>query len=78
MESGVVRSGTDSRGLAYLVAYLVPGHKCKFSLARIKERMRKFLPDYMLPEFFIPLQSIPLTPNGKVDTRALPPTKKIL
>lgn len=78
VESGVVRSGTDSRGLAYLVAYLVPGHKCKFSLARIKERMRKFLPDYMLPEFFIPLQSIPLTPNGKVDTRALPPTKKIL
>ena len=27
VESGVVRSGTDSRGLAYLVAYLVPGHK---------------------------------------------------
>lgn len=76
VESGVVRSGTDSRGLAYLVAYLVPGRKCKFSLARIKERMRKFLPDYMLPEFFIPLQSIPLTPNGKVDNRALPPTTK--
>ena len=76
VESGVVRPGTDSRGLAYLVAYLVPGKKCKFSLARIKKRMQKFLPDYMLPEFFIPLQSIPLTPNGKVDTGALPTTVK--
>lgn len=72
VESGVVRSATDSNGLSYLVAYIVPDRKRQFNLKPLKGRMRKFLPDYMLPEFFVILHTIPLTPNGKVDTQALP------
>lgn len=39
--------------------------------ALIKNKLRKFLPDYMVPAYFIQLDSIPLTPNGKADTQRL-------
>ena len=38
----------------------------------IKADLRKNLPDYMIPEFFIKLDSMPLTANGKVNRKALP------
>ncbi|MCP5049042.1 MAG: amino acid adenylation domain-containing protein, partial [bacterium] len=39
---------------------------------RIKEYLGRELPDYMIPSHWVPLEAIPLTPNGKVDKRALP------
>ena len=53
----------------YLCAYLVGGMS---DANKIKERIRKFLPDYMVPAFFIPLEVMPLTANGKVDKKRLP------
>jgi len=38
----------------------------------LREYLNQRLPNYMVPSMFIELESIPLTPNGKVDRKALP------
>ncbi len=54
----------------YLSAYIV-GRETVDS-AQLKEYLAETLPDYMLPSYFFSLEEIPLTPNGKVDRKALP------
>ncbi|XXX76424.1 amino acid adenylation domain-containing protein [Sorangium sp. So ce134] len=41
----------------------------------LRRFLRKKLPDYMIPAAFIALPSLPLSSNGKVDRRALPPPR---
>jgi amino acid adenylation domain-containing protein len=55
-----------------LIAYIVyhPGEDLTTTEAR--RHIRKTLPDYMLPSAFITLDELPVTPNGKIDVRALP------
>ncbi|MCP5104665.1 MAG: AMP-binding protein, partial [bacterium] len=43
-----------------------------FNSAALKDHLSHTLPDYMIPVFFIELEELPLTPGGKIDTRALP------
>lgn len=75
VERGVVRAFTDEHGLAYLTAYFVPSHKnCQIS--RIKRFLRSRLADFMVPEFFVKMDEIPLTRRGKVNDRALPVVMK--
>jgi bacitracin synthase 3 len=62
----LIRSIGDSD---YLCAYMV-GNKESEELLR--EAMRKYIPDYMIPTFFYNVDLIPLTYNGKVDTKRLP------
>jgi len=39
----------------------------------LKEWLARSLPDAMIPSHFVPLREFPLTPNGKIDRRKLPP-----
>ena len=38
----------------------------------LRKHLRARLPEYMIPQYFLPVNEIPLTPNGKVDRRRLP------
>ena len=55
-----------------LVAYVVLREEREQTLTILRRFLQERLPDYMVPATFVSLQEIPLTPNGKVDRRALP------
>lgn len=75
VERGVVRAFVDESGFSYLTAYIVLSHKyCKVS--GIKEFLNSKLPDYMIPEFFVRMEALPLTARGKIDNHALPVVMK--
>jgi polyketide synthase PksJ len=39
--------------------------------SRLRDHLKRALPDYLVPAFFSPLDTIPLTPNGKIDRKRL-------
>ena len=43
-----------------------------FMPGQFKEYLSQTLPVYMIPSYFVPIEHIPLTPNGKIDRNALP------
>jgi acyl carrier protein len=54
----------------YLVAYFVTNKSIK--ITEIRDYLAQKLPDYMIPSAFVFLDKFPLTPNGKIDKKALP------
>ncbi|SFB45422.1 non-ribosomal peptide synthetase [Clostridium frigidicarnis] len=58
----------------YLCAYIVTDYEVEDN--RIKEQLLKELPAYMIPAFFIRIDSMPLTRNGKVDIKSLSEPKR--
>ncbi|MER7009469.1 phosphopantetheine-binding protein [Dactylosporangium sp. NPDC000555] len=66
----------DQDGQPQLVAYLQPAASAPAEhgehVARVREALRRRLPEAMVPARFIVLDTWPVTINGKLDTRALP------
>ncbi|MFH9862940.1 amino acid adenylation domain-containing protein [Streptomyces sp. NPDC017202] len=54
-----------------LVAYYVPSGDA-VDVAGLRAHLASLLPDYMMPTAFVTVPKLSLTPNGKVDRRALP------
>lgn len=65
-------SGANACSEKHLLAYVVLNSGSQTTAADLRNFLRVELPDYMLPSVFVQLESLPLTQNGKVDTRALP------
>ena len=55
-----------------LVAWVVARPAAGVTGAGLRERLKKQLPDYMVPATVVLMDALPLTPNGKLDRRALP------
>jgi amino acid adenylation domain-containing protein len=57
---------------AAICAYIVPTAPETLNMSELREYLSGLLPAYMVPTFFVQLERIPLTPNGKINRRALP------
>ncbi|MEO0373920.1 MAG: amino acid adenylation domain-containing protein, partial [Cyanobacteria bacterium P01_A01_bin.17] len=66
-----VKVHTAPSGAKQLVAYGVLERELK--LAELQKWLAPKLPDYMVPGILVPLLELPLSPNGKIDRRALVP-----
>ncbi len=71
ISEAVVIARKNSKGDNFLCAYIVVPEG-SLSTAQLREYLSQGLPDYMIPSYFVPIEQIPLTSNGKVDRRALP------
>ncbi|WP_053079585.1 non-ribosomal peptide synthetase [Brevibacillus brevis] len=70
VKEAVITAVQDADGDTSLRAYVVP--MVSLTIDQIRDYLQMELPAYMVPQFFILLESLPLTPNGKIDRKALP------
>lgn len=72
VQAAVVLVREDTPGNQRLVAYLLPALAGQADGVELRNWLKPHLPDYMIPSAFMWLEAFPLTPNGKIDRRALP------
>jgi amino acid adenylation domain-containing protein len=61
-----------------LVAYAVFSKGSTVLPGELRNFLKEKLPDYMIPSVFVELDSLPLTPSGKVDRKALPQPDNVI
>ena len=72
VQQAVVIAREDSGAEKRLVAYVILTHEGQVTSPGLRSFVTERLPDYMVPRAFVILEELPMTPNGKVDRRALP------
>ncbi|CAG0936134.1 nonribosomal peptide synthetase DhbF [Thermoflexales bacterium] len=72
VSEAIVMTWEQAPGDKRLVAYVVPRAGQPLVTSELRSFLKEQLPDYMLPAAYITLAALPLSPNGKVDRKALP------
>ncbi|WP_408953367.1 amino acid adenylation domain-containing protein [Lysobacter sp. Hz 25] len=72
VREAVVTARDDQAGGKRLVAYLLAEQGADVSAATLRAALARDLAEYMLPSAFVSLDAWPMSPNGKLDRRALP------
>jgi acyl-coenzyme A synthetase/AMP-(fatty) acid ligase/acyl carrier protein len=72
VSEAVVIVRPDRTGERCLVAYLVPSDAQQLKVADVRARLQEKLPSYLVPSFFVMLETFPHLPNGKINRSALP------
>ena len=72
VKQALVTVQEESADSKRLVAYVLPAQTEEVSVSDLREYLKEKLPQYMIPNFFVLLDEVPLTPNGKLDRKALP------
>lgn len=68
----VVKLAERSPGDLRMVAYVVPKPTEFYSSSELRQHLRSLLPNYMVPNSFVDLPTLPRLPNGKLNRNALP------
>ena len=63
------KEGNKTANQQHLCAYIAS--KKELPIPGIKEYLSTYLPDYMIPSYYVLLERMPLTPHGKPDIKAL-------
>nr|WP_257791069.1 non-ribosomal peptide synthetase [Paenibacillus polymyxa] len=70
VQEAVIMARGDETGQTQLVAYYVASQE--LGAGELRHELGRELPSYMMPSYFIQLEQMPLTPNGKIDRKSLP------
>ncbi|MCK4258507.1 MAG: amino acid adenylation domain-containing protein, partial [Halanaerobiales bacterium] len=70
IKEAVVIVLVDKNEESYLAAYILSDED--LSVDKVKDFLKKELPEYMIPSYIISLEEMPKAPNGKIDRKALP------
>ncbi len=72
VKEAVVVAREDEPGEKRLVAYYTRAGESEVTVQSLRDHLQGCLPPYMVPAAYVALESVPLSPNGKWDRRALP------
>ena len=71
IEQALVLAKDNGSGDKQLIAYTI-GKEQRYNSGELQKELLKHLPDYMVPKFYVALDVMPLTANGKADRKSLP------
>ncbi|SDX08775.1 amino acid adenylation domain-containing protein [Marininema mesophilum] len=71
IEAAAVITLDDSSNEKSLAVYYVPSEGQEVNTKELRKHLNDFLPEYMIPSLYVPLKSLPLTLNGKIDRKKL-------
>ena len=71
-EDNTIEVAKDFGATDMMVGYIVSKTGANLSVESLRSFLGDKLPYYMIPDIFVFLKSLPLTPNEKVDRKALP------
>jgi amino acid adenylation domain-containing protein len=72
INAAAVMAEADLNGDQSLMAFAVPATNPAPTISSLRRQLSQKLPEYMIPASFVMLDSLPTTPTGKIDRRALP------
>ncbi len=77
VSQSVVIAREDVPGDKYLAAYMIPKSGTIPNVTDIRQYLKVRLPDFMIPSHYVTLDTFPLTPNAKIDRKALPAPQQV-
>ncbi|MGG1654367.1 AMP-binding protein, partial [Paenibacillus sp. NRS-1780] len=70
VQEAIILAREDAQGQNQLVAYYVAEREV--SASELRSLLGEGLPNYMVPSYFVQMENMPLTPNGKIERKLLP------